>query len=148
MMTLAKVAPSSRMKMVSLTPVSTCPWQTSAEVRCHLAIFPSKTPKMVVGAGSLVSPTAVGKTVVTAVGVTIPPPFPPAGAVVMGWGATAVVADFIKEEVLIVVTTEADADLVDEALTVEALTTVVVVLIGTTADLLVVTGEVPVPGIH
>lgn len=103
---------------------------------------------MVVGAGSLVSPTAVGKTVVTAVGVTIPPPFPPAGAVVMGWGATAVVADFIKEEVLIVVTTEADADLVDEALTVEALTTVVVVLIGTTADLLVVTGEVPVPGIH
>lgn len=66
--------------MVSASPVSVCPWQTSAEVLCHLFMPPSNTPEITVAVASLVSPVAAGKTEVAFVGV----PGEPGATVVVG----------------------------------------------------------------
>ena len=83
------------MKMVSASPVSVCPWQTSAEVRCHLAIPPSKTPEMTVAVANLVSPVAAGKTEVALVGV------PPIGGGAVVVAALLVVVGLVPPAVVV-----------------------------------------------
>ena len=118
---------------------------------------------MVVGAGSIVSPVAEGKTVVTAVGVIIPPPLPPPAAEVLTTNVVAdlvaeVVVDLIMElvvdltegEVTVVLLIGAAEDLIE--VVVEVLDETVIVWIvdeGLTVVLAVVVGALPpVPGTH